>query len=109
MKPYYQETTDNTLLTQYVEDYTYAECAAQALWGELQGSAGMQMEGVQKLDTGAEKFVYSEPGTMQLACKRSADYFGERCEMLTKTGAMAAKVSKASVGGVTEVFGSNNE
>ena len=102
MKPYYQETSDNTLLQTYIEDYTYSECAAQTLWSELMGEAGMQMEGLQKIDTGAEKFVYSEPGTMQLACKKASDYYGERCAIRNNVGAVAVKVTRSNVAGLTQ-------
>ena len=109
MSPYYQDVSDTPLLDEYITTYTYPECAASALWFELGGRVGMQMDGVQKIDTGAEKFVYSEPGTMQLACERQGKYFGERCDMVMGHGSAAIKTSKASVGGITEEFGSNDE
>ncbi len=102
MKPYYQETTDNSLLNSYLTDHTYPECAAAALWNELVGSVGLENEGTLKIDTGAEKFVFSEPGTMQLACKKSADYYTERCDTVTNVGACAIKVIRSNVAGLTE-------
>ena len=81
MKPYYQDKCDEEVLNDYLSTYTHPECAASALWYELQGTAGLSMEGVQKIDTGAEKFVYSEPGTMQLACGKQGKYYQERCEI----------------------------
>lgn len=109
MKPYYQEITDISLLETYIADYAYPECAASVLWFELAGELGFQMDGVQKLDTGAEKFVYSEPGTMQLACEKQGKYFAERCNDLNGYGSVMVKVAKGSVGGIAEEFGSSNE
>jgi len=109
MKPYYQEVSGVGLLTTDRADYTYPECAASALWFELAGAAGLALEGVQKIDTGAEKFVYSEPGTMQLACDRQGKYFSERCNDLNGYGSASIVVSKPSVGGIEEEFGSSNE
>lgn len=109
MAPYYQDASDETLLTDYLANYAYPECAASALWYELRGSKGLELEGVQKIDTGAEKFVYSEPGTIQLACGKQGDYFAERCNMLTGSGSAAIKTSGAKVAGVSQNFGRDNE
>ena len=65
------------------------------------------MEGVQKIDTGAEKFVYSEPGTMQLACEKQGSYFSERCNDLNGSGSVVVKVSTPTVGGISEEQGSS--
>lgn len=109
MKPYYQEASDDDLLTTYLTTYTYPECAASALWFELAGSVGLEMLGVQKIDSGAEKTVFSEPGTMQLACERQGKYFAERCQDLNGIGSVAIKTSKPSVGGIEEEFGKTSE
>lgn len=109
MSPYYQEDSDLNLLIAYIDDYIYPECAASALWYELGGTVGLGMEGVQKIDSGAEKTVFSEPGTMQLACKRQADYFGERCNDLKGVGSCAIKTSKPSIGGIPEANGKTSE
>jgi len=109
MAPYYQEVADETLLEEYITDYTYPECAASVLWYELSGKTGLQMDGLQKMDTGAEKFVYSEPGTMQLACNKQGDYYAIRCDMKTGSGSSAIKVSKSTVGNISEDYGSSNE
>ena len=107
MEPYYQEVTDETLLQEYLTDYTYPECAASALWYELKGKVGFDSDGVRKIATGSEKFEYSEIGTLQLACDKNGKYYGERCDALNQNGSMAVKVSKATVGGVTETYGSD--
>jgi len=109
MKPYYQEDVDLGLLTAYISDYSYPECAASALWFELAGAVGLEMQGVQKIDSGAEKTVYSEPGTMQLACEKQGKYFGERCNDLSGVGSVAIKTSKPAVGGIEEAYGKTNE
>ncbi len=109
MQPYYQEDSDLNLLIAYIDDYSYPECAASALWYELGGSAGLEMQGIQKIDSGAEKTVFSEPGTMQLACERQAKYFGERCSDLNGIGSAAIKTSKPSVGGIEEAYGKTGE
>jgi hypothetical protein len=105
MEPYYQAAGDQTLLQDYLDEYQYAECAAAALWNELLGKAGLAMKGTLKIDTGAEKFVYSEPGTMQLACQRAANLYTQRCDDIKGQGSCAIRVSKATVGGVEEAFG----
>ena len=105
MAPYYQDAGDQTLLQDYLTKYTYPECAASALWYELAGKAGLALKGVQKIDTGAEKFGYSEPGTMQLACNKQGDYYAGICNDLNGVGSCVATVDKATVGGVTEVYG----
>ena len=109
MKPYYQDVGDLTLLNDYLTDYTYPECAASALWFELGGSKGLEMEGVQKIDSGAEKTVFSEPGTMQLACEKQGRYFGERCNDLNGSGSIMIKTSSPSVGGIEETYGKTRE
>ncbi len=108
MQPYYQTAADMALLEAYITQYTYAECAASALWYELKGKAGLQLQGVQKIDTGAEKFVYSEPGTMQLACQKNGDYYSQRCDDILGIGSCAVKVSRTTVGGVAETFGKSD-
>jgi len=105
MAPYYQDVSDETLLNAYLVDYIYPECAASTLWYELAGNTGLQLKGLQKIDTGAEKFVYSEPGTMQLACNKQGDYYAVRCNNLQCIGSFAAIVDKATVGGVAEING----
>lgn len=105
MKPYYQDVSDVDFLTAYITDYTYPECAASALWNEMVGAVGLAMQGVQKIDSGAEKTVYSEPGTMQLACQKQADYFGIRCNDLRGIGSVAIKTVKPSIGGIEEEYG----
>lgn len=109
MKPYYQESGDTTLLETYITDYTYPECAASALWKELAGEVGLQMNGVQKIDSGAEKTVYSEPGTMQLAVIKQGNYYAERCNDIKRIGSIAIKVNSPAVGGIEEIFGSTDE
>lgn len=109
MNPYYQDLVDLGLLTAYITDYQYPECAASALWYELSGKAGLEMQGVQKIDSGAEKTVFSEPGTMQLACDRQGKYFGERCKDLNGIGSVAIKTSKPSIGGIEETYGKTSE
>lgn len=103
MSPYYQEIADEELLNDYLIDYIYPECAASALWYELAGKAGLDINGLQQLDTGAEKFKYSEPGTIQLACEKQGKYFERRCNYLTKTGACLIKVEKSTVAGIIDV------
>ena len=105
MEPYYQDAGDVALLNEYLTEYTYPECAASVLWYELAGKAGLGNKGVQKIDTGAEKFVYSEPGTMQLACIKQGDYYEQRCDDIQGIGSCAIIVDKATVGGVTEAHG----
>jgi len=109
MKPYYQELTDMSLLADYITDYTYPECAASALWYELAGEKGLALDGIQKIDTGAEKFVYSEPGTMQLACEKQGKYFAERCNDINGSGSVVVKTSKPTIGGISELYGSSDE
>lgn len=108
MKPYYQIDDDNILLNDYLTQYTYPECAAGALWEELSGSIGLGNEGLLKMSTGAEKFEYGTPGTMQLACKTQAKLYNDRCEIIKGIGSCAIKVSKATVAGVTELYGSSS-
>ena len=76
------------------------------MWYELAGKTGLALQGLQKIDTGAEKFVYSEPGTMQLACHKQGDYYARRCNDLEGNGSCAIKVARTTVGGVTEAYGS---
>ena len=109
MNPYYQDVSDEALLNVYLTDYTYPECAASALWYELGGKAGLEMQGVQKIDSGAEKTVFSEPGTMQLACDRQANYFGERCNDINGVGSVVVKTSKPNIGGIEETYGKTSE
>ncbi len=103
MAPYYQLSTDEDLLNAYLTDYAYPECAASALWYELGGKAGLSRKGAQGIDTGAEKFKYSEPGTIQLACYKQGDLYQERCNVLTGSGSCVVKVSKATVAGIVDV------
>lgn len=105
MNPYYQTDDDNLLLNDYLTDYTYPECAAAALWEELSGSVGLGKEGLLKMSTGAEKFEYGAPGTMQLACEKQAKLYKQRCEDINGIGACAIIVSKTTVAGVTELYG----
>ena len=105
MKPNYQCKEDEDLLNDYLTTYTYPECAASALWYELQGSTGLENDGINKISTGAEKFDFSEPGTLQLACQRLGDFYKTRCENIKGIGSAAVKVSKATIGGVEEIFG----
>lgn len=100
MAPYYQDIEDESLLNDYLADYVYPECAASALWYELAGKVGLNLNGTLKIDTGAEKFQYSEPGTMQLACDRQGKYYEGRCKILKGYGAVAVKVEKSSVAGI---------
>lgn len=109
MKPYYQLDDDNILLNDYLSQYIHPECAASTLWEELSGSIGLGNEGLLKMSTGAEKFEYGTPGTMQLACEKQAKLYKDRCETLTSIGSCAIKVSKATVGGVTETYGSPDD
>ena len=106
MKPYYQDDDDNVVLNAYLTDYTYPECAAQVLWEELSGEVGLGNMGLLKMSTGAEKFEYGTPGTIQAACDKQAKLYKERCEVINGVGSCAIKVSKSSVGGVTELYGS---
>jgi hypothetical protein len=106
MKPYYQSDDDNVLLNDYLDEYTHPECAAAALWEELAGEVGLGNEGLLKMSTGAEKFEYGTPGTMQAACEKQAKLYKNRCEAINGEGSCAVKVSSASVGGVTEFYGS---
>lgn len=100
MEPYYQEDSDEDLLSAYLEDYTYPECAAEKLWFELEGKAGLGLQGLTKMDTGSEAFTYSEPGTMQLACQKAAEYYREQCFIKKRVGSAAIKVAKTPIGGV---------
>ncbi len=108
MAPYYQEVGDQTILQDYLTEYTYPECAASALWYELGGTAGMEMQGVSKVDAGAEKFVYNTPSTIQQGLMKQGDYYKERCKDLSNIGSAAIKVSKCPVGNITETFGSSS-
>ncbi len=109
MEPYYQEASDLSLLQDYLDEYTHPECAASALWYELKGKIGFDLDGVRKIATGAEKFEYSEIGTMQLACDKNGKYYQSRCEDLAGNGSAAIKVSKADVGGIESYYGSSTE
>ncbi len=102
MAPYYQDASDETLLNSYLTTYTYPECAAAALWNELAGLAGLKNLGVSKIDTGAEKFVFSEPGTVQLACEKQGKYYTKRCNDLQSIGSCAIKVDRSDVAGLTD-------
>ncbi len=102
MKPYYQEETDEELLNAYIAQYIHPECAASALWYELMGSVGLHVDGLQQIDTGAEKFKYSEPGTVQLACERAAKHYEKRCNSILGIGSCVAKVKKATVAGIED-------
>ena len=106
MSPYYQTDDDNILLNTYLDDYTYPECAAAILWEELGGSVGLGNQGLLKMSTGAEKFEYGTPGTMQAACAKQAALYKDRCDTINGIGACAIRVSKATVAGVTELHGS---
>lgn len=103
MKPYYQTDDDETLLNDYLTEYTYAVCAASALWYELAGEVGLNQDGLQQVDTGAEKFKYSEPGTIQLACTRQAAHYEKRCNAINKIGSCSVKVIKAPVAGIEDI------
>lgn len=103
MAPYYQDAADETLLNAYLVDYIYAECAASALWYELAGKAALNVKGLQAIDTGAEKFKYSEPGTIQLACQKQGDYYSKLCDNKKGIGSCAIKVQKATVAGIIDV------
>jgi hypothetical protein len=107
MKPYYQTDDDNILLNDYLTTYTYPECAAGKLWEELGGSKGLGNEGLLKMSTGAEKFEYGTPGTMQLACEKQAKLYNDRCNDIHNIGSCAVKVNKATVANVTEFYGSS--
>ena len=109
MAPYYQEAGDLVLLQQYLDKYTYPECAASKLWYELGGKIGLESEGILKVSSGAEKTEYGAPGTMQLACKNQGDYYADLCNALNNIGSVAVKVSKATVGGIPEEYGSTDE
>lgn len=106
MLPYYNTDADITLLETYLTDYVHPECAASALWNELSGRLAFANEGMLKISIGAEKFEYAAPGTLQLACQRQYNIYSERCDALNSIGSCAIKVDKATVGGVTELFGS---
>lgn len=109
MKPYYQDGTPETdaFLTAYLTEYTYAECAAAALWGEKAGELAFENEGLLKTSTGAEKFEFGAPGTMQLAAKNQSEYYQSRCDDLNSVGACAIRVKKNSVGGIEEINGTS--
>jgi len=97
------------LMTEYVSQYTYAECAASALWSELSGTVGLQDQGLSKIDTGAEKFVYSAPTTLQEACRNQAKYYSQLCRNLNGEGSAAIKVAHETVAGVTGTFGRTDD
>ena len=107
MEPYYQDITDETLLQEYLDENIYPECAASKLWYELQGKVGFQNEGISKINTGAEKFEYSQIGTLQLACERNGKYYDDKCKELNQNGSLVVRIAKGVVGGVTEDYGSN--
>lgn len=107
MSPYYQIDDNNILLNAYLDDYTYPECAAAALWEELGGAVGLGNQGLLKVATGAEKFDYATPGTMQAACVKQAKLYKDRCDVIGGIGSCAVRISKATVAGVTELHGSS--
>ena len=108
MAPYYQETADSVILQAYLDKYIYPECAASHLWYELGGKVGLADEGLLKMSAGAEKFEYGAPGTMQLACEKQGKYYAGLCADLNGI-VSAIKVSKSSVGGIGEEYGSTRE
>lgn len=104
MRPYYQTETDETMLSEYITTYTYPECAAAALWEELLGEAGLVNKGVESIDTGAEKFKYNAPTTVQDAIRMQIELYTERCNVLTGNCSSAIRVAKTAVGGISEDY-----
>lgn len=108
MSPYYQEDVDEALLNDYLTDYKYPECAASKLWYELKGKLALGMDGLRKIATGAEKFEYVEPTTLQAACDKNGKYYEEQCAALKYEGSMAIRVAKTTIGGITEEYGTSS-
>lgn len=103
MKPYYQENTieEDAFLQAYLDEYTYAECAASALWAEKAGELAFENDGITKISTGAEKFENVAPSSMQDTAMAQSKYYEAICRNKTGNGSIAACVLKPSVGGVT--------
>ena len=108
MEPYYQEDTEEPILVAYLTSYVYPECAASKLWYELKGKVALGMDGIRKISTGAEKFEYVEPTTLQAACDKNGKYYAAECAALKHEGSLAVRVAKGSVGGITEEYGTSN-
>lgn len=106
MKPYYQEGTpeEDAFLQAYLDEYTYPECAASALWGEKAGELAFEEEGYTKISTGAEKFEKVAPSSMQDTAMKQSEYYAQRCREKNGSGSSAIRLTKPSVGGVTEEF-----
>jgi len=103
MKPYYQTLEDEDFLLSYLTTYKYAECAASALWFEKAGEASLNVDGLQQIDTGAEKFKYSEPGTIQLSCERQGKYYEKRCNDKLNINSCAIRVIKPTVANIEDI------
>lgn len=100
MKPLYQEATDVALLEEYLSEYTYPECAAAKLWEEKAGEYALSGGGITEMITGAEKFKYSSPETLQKVAMENAYRYQQRCDDIKGYGSCAIPVAKAPVGGV---------
>jgi hypothetical protein len=100
MKPYYQESADETILNHYLSLYTSPACAAYHLWSQKAGelAGGSQIE---QSRNGAESITYRKAKDAQEAALRQANYYRELCNQENGAGTtIAASVQSQEVAGI---------
>lgn len=86
--PYYQETADETILTEYLTDYVTAYAAASALWGEL--PQYINTGNIKSINTGAETTMFHGLKEIEDFCSSRANYYSKLDKASAKSGSMLA-------------------
>ena len=87
MYPFYQESTDTSVLEWYVTEYVYADVAASKLWANIPFNYD-----VQSFKTGAESTTYANIKDIGALCKERVAYYEDMVQQRERDGSVVARV-----------------
>lgn len=87
MYPFYQASSDTSVLEWHITEYTYADVAASRMWANIPFNYD-----VQRFKTGAEETVYANIKDIGALCKERVKFYEEMVSQRENVTSVMARV-----------------